>query len=181
MTISKYQGMFTIKTRFGVEFQISEVKIYLLFAKLDNIATKWLLPITDGLEYNIQPDGLRKNWRKPFVQGWKLIQILLDSDELHGQFSRQYEIQDQIWSDIRLIVAKILLDRKNESKLCNLIKEVLVEHGRPLYRDIIAAMVKNSDSQFSDQNIYNILFTHKSIFYRYEVGVYGLSCWKTNN
>jgi hypothetical protein len=180
MVISKYRGMFTIKTNLGVEFQISEVKIYLLFANLDNIALNWSLPIVDGLEYKIQPEGLQKNWKRPLLLGWKLIQILIDSEELQKQLSWQYKIQGQIWSTTHQMVARILLDRSGESKLRSLIQDVLTEHGRPIYRDIIATMVKDRDSRFSDRGIYNILSTHKSIFHRYEVGVYGLSSWITN-
>lgn len=172
--MGKYRGIFKINTSAGAEFQISEVKIYHIFVNIVAFSKRWSLPITDGLEYYIQPDGLHRNWEKHFIQGWKLIQILLDSNCLHKQLSREYEINDQTWSNVKSTITSILPNRKDGFKLCNLIQEVLTDHGRPLFRDIISVMVKDRGSQFSDKSVYSILTTHKLIFYRHDVGVYGL-------
>lgn len=178
MIIGKYKGIFRLRTAFGAEFQISEVKVHHILTKLQDFAKKWSLPITDGLEYRIQPEELQWNWRRPYIQGWKLIQILIDLSALSKQLSSEYKIDDQYWRNIQLTIQGLINRGKDAYRLCNLIQEVIADHGRPMYRDIIAAMVKERNPDFNDQSVYNILATHKYIFYKQDIGVYGLMKWE---
>ena len=68
-----------------------------------------------------------------------------------------------------------------ELSLRKAIQTVLREHGRPMYWDIIADMVKARypDLETPKHTIYMILNTCKSDFKNLEPGVYGLLKWGT--
>jgi len=61
--------------------------------------------------------------------------------------------------------------------LRDLIREVIKEHGRPMYWDIIASMVRARHPQVSEQMVYTLLSSYKAYFAKFDVGVYGLAEW----
>jgi hypothetical protein len=67
---------------------------------------------------------------------------------------------------------------ENELHVRNLIRKVIKEHGRPMYRDIIAAMVAHRYPQVSKRLVYLLLSAYSSDFASFDVGVYGLAEWK---
>ena len=62
-------------------------------------------------------------------------------------------------------------------QLRNVIRKVIKEHGRPLYWDIIAAMVQAREPHLSRQVIYSMLYSCSADFAAVERGVYGLAEW----
>lgn len=69
----------------------------------------------------------------------------------------------------------------NEMQLRNLIRQVIKEHGRPIFRDIIAAMVQARRSDVPRQLIYSLLSSCPADFAAIDVGVYGLAEWSHKN
>ena len=63
-------------------------------------------------------------------------------------------------------------------QLRNVIRNVIKEHGRPLYWDIIVAMVQAREPQLSRLMIYSILSSCSADFTAVERGVYGLAEWR---
>lgn len=68
---------------------------------------------------------------------------------------------------------------ERDMQVRKVIRKVIKEHGRPMYWDIIAAMVQAQYPQVSKQVIYVLLTSCNSDFARFEEGVYGLAEWKS--
>ena len=68
------------------------------------------------------------------------------------------------------------IDRDIE--LRNVIRDVIAEHGRPLYWDIIASMVELREPYASSQVVYSILSSCSADFVAIDRGVYGLAEWR---
>ena len=64
-------------------------------------------------------------------------------------------------------------------RLRDLIRAVIKEHGRPMYWDIIASMVRARHPQISEHTVYMLLSSYKSEFVKFDVGVYGLAEWES--
>ena len=62
-------------------------------------------------------------------------------------------------------------------QLRNVIRKVIREHGRPLYWDIVVAMVQSRAPHLSRQVIYSVLSSCSADFTAVEHGVYGLAEW----
>lgn len=60
-------------------------------------------------------------------------------------------------------------------RLRDVIREVIREHGRPMYWDIIASMVRARHPQVSAHTVYILLSSYKTDFAKFDVGVYGLA------
>lgn len=177
MILSKDKGIFKIETDAGARFQISELKVFQVFNNLDELMEYWSLPLQDGREYCIQPRTF--NWKKSDIAGWRLIQILRDANRLRSHLSSQFRFPDHQWERICSIISKILPGPSDEFRLRNLIRTVIQEHGRPMFRDIVAAMVKARDAQFLERSVYQMLSSYGRDFVKFEVGVYGLAEWKS--
>ena len=67
---------------------------------------------------------------------------------------------------------------ENELHVRNLIRRVIKEHGRPMYWDIIAAMVEHRYPRVSKRLVYLLLSAYPGDFASFDVGVYGLAEWK---
>ena len=70
---------------------------------------------------------------------------------------------------------RYIIDR--ELRLRNLIRLVISEHGRPLYRDIIASMVQARDSSTPTSRIYAWLDSSTLYFKTFGFNIFGLSEW----
>ncbi len=177
MILSKDKGIFKIETDANARFQLSEVKVFQVFNNLDELMGYWSLPLQDGREYCIQPRTF--NWKKPDIAGWRLIQILRDANHLKSQLSGQFRFPDHQWKRICSIITKLLPGPSDEFRLRDLIRTVIQEHGRPIFRDIVATMVKARDAQFSEHAVYQMLSSYKAEFKKFDAGVYGLAEWKS--
>jgi len=62
-------------------------------------------------------------------------------------------------------------------QLRKVLREVIAEHGRPMYWDIIAAMVQAREPSVSKQLVYALLTGCRADFASFDVGVYGLAEW----
>ena len=129
-----------MKTHSGACFQISEFKVFHIFKNIDELMGYWSFPIQDGYEYCIQPRKF--NWKKPTILGWRLIQILRDANDLRNELSYEFRFPDRLWENICTTVNQIFPEPSDEFRLRDLIRTVIEEHGRPMFNDIIAAMVK---------------------------------------
>lgn len=177
MIVSKDRGIFRLRTESGAYFQISEFKVFHIFNNFDELMEYWSFPLQDGREYCIQPRTF--NWKKSDIVGWRLIQILRDANGLRSQLSGQFRFPGHQWERICSIANEILPGSSDEFRLRNLIRTVIQEHGRPMFRDIVAAMVKARDAAFSERSIYQMLSSYGRDFAKFEVGVYGLAEWKS--
>ena len=63
-------------------------------------------------------------------------------------------------------------------QLRNVIREVIAEHGRPMYWDIIASMVEVRFPNVSSQVVYSLLAGCPADFVAIDRGVYGLAEWR---
>ena len=133
----------------------------------------WSFPLQDGHEYCIQPRTF--NWKKSTIPGWRLIQMLRDANRLRSELSGEFRFPDRLWERICLTINQILPEPSDEFRLRDLIRTVIEEHGRPMFRDIIAAMVKARRPQFSEHAVYQMLSSYKMEFKKFDVGVYGLA------
>ncbi|MCJ7426369.1 MAG: hypothetical protein MUO17_04485 [Dehalococcoidales bacterium] len=172
MIVGKDKGLFRFRTTLGGCFQISEFKIVQMLKNFDQLREEWPLPIVDGREYNIQPKGF--TWKSGTLMGWRLLQILEDEHHLQKQLSSDFGLSNSSWEHIYRDTEGILSLSSGQHQLCDTISTVIREHGRPMFRDIIAAMVNAKDPQFSEHAVYNILSTHSLVFQRRDVGIYGL-------
>lgn len=64
-------------------------------------------------------------------------------------------------------------------RLRDLIREVVKEHGRPMYWDIIASMVRARHPHVPEHTVYMLLGSYKSEFVKFDLGVYGLAGWES--
>lgn len=64
-------------------------------------------------------------------------------------------------------------------QLRDAIREVIREHGRPMYWDIIASMVQARDPGITEHTIYTLLSSCKTHFTTFDLGVYGLAEWES--
>ena len=175
--VNKDKGIFKMETPSGAFFQISVVKVSHIFNNIGELMKHWTFPIQDGLEYCIQPKTF--NWKKPTISGWRLVQILRDANLLRKEMSYEFRFTDCLWEDVLSIINQILPQPSDEFRLRDLIRLVIEEHGRPMFRDIIAAMVKAKHPQFSEHAVYQMLSSYKTEFKKLDVGVYGLAEWKS--
>ena len=63
-------------------------------------------------------------------------------------------------------------------RLRDLIRAVIKDHGRPMYWDIIASMVRARYPQVSEHTVYILLSSYEADFAKFDIGVYGLAEWK---
>lgn len=71
---------------------------------------------------------------------------------------------------------KYQIDR--DAQLRNVIRDVIAEHGRPMYWDIIASMVEVRVPDASSQVVYSLLSGCPADFVAIDRGVYGLAEWR---
>lgn len=64
-----------------------------------------------------------------------------------------------------------------EMALRKVIREVILQHGRPMYWDIIATMVQDRKPRVSRQLVYALLSTCRREFKSFGRGVYGVVDW----
>ena len=65
-----------------------------------------------------------------------------------------------------------------DAQLRKVIRQVIREHGRPMFWDIIASMVQAREPHVSRQVIYSILSSCSADFAAIDRGVYGLAEWR---
>ena len=68
-----------------------------------------------------------------------------------------------------------------DSQLRSVIRQVIEEHGRPMFWDIIAEMVRARHPHVPRRVIYSILSSCPADFIAIDVGVYGLAEWRNES
>ena len=69
----------------------------------------------------------------------------------------------------------------SDVQLRKVIRQVIKEHGRPMFWDIIAAMVKARHPHVPRHVIYSLLSSCPADFAAIDVGVYGLAEWRNES